>query len=85
MRPKWLRSLWYRHCDLPVDEAFAQKDREPRFVARHSFSPLLHYTNEVTRYKKDPATGVRQIKHEQRPIKYASHPMPESWPTMPFS
>lgn len=73
MKPKWLKPRRYRHFDLSVDEVFAQKVQDPRFVVQHSFSPLLHYTKDETRYKKDPNTGARQIKHKQRPIKYASH------------
>jgi hypothetical protein len=69
----WLKPRRYRHFDLPVDEAFAQKAMNPVVVSRHAFSPLIHYTKTETRYKKCPKTGVRTITQKERPIKYAAH------------
>lgn len=73
MELEWFKKRGYRHFDSPVNEKFAAKVERPDFVARHSFSPLLHYNKVETQYKKDPETGVRKIKHKERPIKYASH------------
>lgn len=69
----WLKPRRYRHFDLPVNEAFAQKAMNPVVVSRHAFSPLIHYTKTETRYKKCPKTGVRTITQKERPIKYAAH------------
>lgn len=46
---------------------------DPRFIAQHRFSPLLHYTKVEKRYKKDPVTAHRAMTSKPRPIKYASH------------
>ena len=69
----WFRPRGYRHFDLPVDSSFVKRAMDPEFVARHSFSPLLHYNKSEKRYKKDPSTGVRITTDKDRPIKYASH------------
>lgn len=69
----WFKSRGYRHFDLPVGEAFAEKVTNPAFVLKHSFLPLLHYTKSEKRYKKCPETGKRTITTKDRPIKYASH------------
>lgn len=73
MSPDWLKPRRYRHFDLPVNEAFAQKAMNPAVVSRHAFSPLIHYTKTETRYKKCPKTRVRTITQKERPIKYAAH------------
>jgi len=52
---------------------FAVKAMNPTYVARHSFSPLLHYTKRDIRYKKYPITKERSTVRKDRPIKYASH------------
>jgi RNA-directed DNA polymerase len=69
----WFKPRGYRHFDLPVDKKFAARAMNPSFVARHPFSPLLHYTKSEKRYKKDPKSGVRTITTKDRPIKYSSH------------
>ncbi|GLK73713.1 group II intron reverse transcriptase domain-containing protein [Ancylobacter dichloromethanicus] len=69
----WLKPRRYRHFDLPVNEAFAQKAMDPAIVSRHAFSPLIHYTKTETRYKKCPKSGTRTITQKERPIKYAAH------------
>lgn len=73
MSPDWFKPRGYRHFDLPVDDKFAIRATNAVFVARHPFSPLLHYTKSEKRYKKDTKTGVRTITTKDRPIKYASH------------
>jgi RNA-directed DNA polymerase len=73
MTPAWLKPRRYRHFDLPINEAFASKATNPAWVARHAFTPLLHYSKAERRYKKCPRTGVRTITVKDRPIKYASH------------
>jgi RNA-directed DNA polymerase len=69
----WFRPRRYRHFDLPINEAFIRKATNPAFVARHPFSPLIHFTKKEKRYKKCPKTGRRMITTKTRPIKYASH------------
>lgn len=73
MLMEWLKSRRYRHLDLPVNEAFGRKITNPAVVARHAFSPLLHYAKVERRYKKSAETSSREIKIKERPIKYASH------------
>lgn len=73
MSLNWLKPRRYRHFDLPVNEAFAQKAMDPAVVSGHAFSPLIHYTKTDTRYKKCPKTGGRTITQKERPIKYAAH------------
>ncbi|MCG5238125.1 reverse transcriptase/maturase family protein [Xanthobacter oligotrophicus] len=46
---------------------------DPAYVAKHPFSPLIHYTKRDVRYKKCPLTGKRAKSVKERPIKYASH------------
>lgn len=70
---KWFKHRSYRHLDLPVNSAFAQKATSASFVSKHSFSPLLHFTKSEKRYKKSPSTGIRVITKKDRPIKFASH------------
>lgn len=72
-KPSWFKVRGYRHLDLPVDESFIAKAMNPEFVARHSFSPLLHYDKVERPYKKDLATGDRATKRKPRPIAYSSH------------
>lgn len=63
----------YRHFDLPLRESerelaidFAHED-EP-----HRFLPLLGFTDEARRYVRK-ASGVREIKVKERPIRFAGH------------
>ena len=73
MVQNWFKRRRYRHFDAPVNEAFAQRVQDPKFVAKHSFSPLIHYTKEEKRYKISRKTGQRRVAKKERPIKYASH------------
>jgi RNA-directed DNA polymerase len=70
---EWFEKRKYKHFDLPVGENFAKKAMIPDFVARHPFSPLLHYDKVEKRYKPDGTSGKRKIVEKKRPIKYASH------------
>lgn len=72
-KPPWFKARRYRHLDLPVDESFARKVQDPDFVAKHPFSPLIHYDRVERPYKKDPTSGKRKTERKPRPIKYASH------------
>jgi RNA-directed DNA polymerase len=63
----------YRHFDLPLRESerelvidFSRED-EP-----HRFLPLLGFTDEARRYVRK-ASGVREIKIKERPIRFAGH------------
>ncbi|WP_442755619.1 hypothetical protein ACNHKD_02850 [Methylocystis sp. JAN1] len=69
MAPEWFKRRGYRHFDRPVCEEFARKAANPKFVARHPFSPLLHYSKEEKRYKR----SERKTIFKKRPIKFASH------------
>lgn len=73
MKPEWLKRRGYRHFDRPVGAEFADKVRDPKFVSRHSFSPLLHRAKSEKRYKVCPKSKKRIISTKDRPIKYASH------------
>jgi RNA-directed DNA polymerase len=65
----WFRSSGYKHLDVPIGEAFADKTAHADFVLAHSWLPLIKYTKRIKRYK--PKNGKTLIK--ERPIMYASH------------
>lgn len=65
----WFTSGGYKHLDMPIGEAFAEKTASAHFVAAHSWLPLIKYTKRVKRYK--PMEGKTPYKN--RPIMYASH------------
>ena len=69
----WFKRRGYRHFDRPVGDAFAAKAMKPEFVARHSFSPLIHYEKPEKRYRFCDKAKKRVITTKNRPIKYASH------------
>lgn len=69
MRPSWFKPRGYKHLDVPVGESFAARVADPKFVATHSWLPLIHYEKTVRRYSRDERKTV--IKH--RDIMYASH------------
>lgn len=69
MKYKWFRLRGYKHFDVPVGEAFADKACDPAFVESHAWSPLIHYVKRVKRYK--PKSGKTEYK--DRPIMFASH------------
>ncbi len=65
----WFRSGGYKHLDVQVGEAFANKTARADFVAAHPWLPLIKYTKRIKRYKaKDGKTVFKD-----RPIMYASH------------
>ncbi|HEV3156004.1 MAG TPA: hypothetical protein VGZ00_01530, partial [Candidatus Baltobacteraceae bacterium] len=65
----WFKPRGYQHLDTPVGIRFANKATQPDFVARHSFTPLIHYVKRTKRYK--PENGKTEFKN--RSIMYASH------------
>jgi RNA-directed DNA polymerase len=65
----WFRPRRYKHFDYPVAQGFIDHVTDPKFVAAHSFSPLIHYVKATKRYK--PALHRTNLK--QRDIMYASH------------
>ena len=73
MVPSWHKRRGYRHFDRPATKEFLEKIEDPTFVAKHSFSPLIHYNKTEKRYKKDIKTGNRTLVEKNRPIKYTSH------------
>lgn len=72
MKPDWLKRRGYRHFDRPVGAEFAEKISDPKFVSRHSFSPLIHWVKTEKRYKLCQKSKTRVISVKERPIKYAS-------------
>lgn len=69
MAPPWFRKRGYKHFDVPVGASFAKQAQNPSFVAAHSFSPLIHFTKSVKRYKPKKSAVDTKL----RPIMYASH------------
>lgn len=82
----WVKPRGYAHFDIPVNERFARRIIDPvsgsDFVAKHSFSPMIHYIKITRRYKKISGTTInkrgkkvqkRVPDSKERPIKYASH------------
>jgi len=72
----WFRPRGYPHIDAPVGENFAKQAVDPTFVARHAFSPLIHYEKIEKRYKRTgepPDPNRRKITKKKRSIRFASH------------
>jgi len=69
MKPEWFRARGYKHFDTPVGAGFVERVADPKFVEKHSWLPLIHYTRRIKRYK--PKDG--QTVWKDRPIMYASH------------
>ena len=70
MEFNWFRPRPYKHFDLPVSDTFKCKVvNDPKFVAKHAFSPLIHYDKNARRYNAEN----KETKLKIRPIKYASH------------
>ena len=69
MPPAWFRPRTYRHFDVPVGEAFADKCNTPAFVEQHSWSPLISYVKRLKRYKPK----LKKTVFKDRMIMYASH------------
>lgn len=85
LREKWFRNRGYLHLspklnlDSEGDYIF-KKISNPRYVAHHSFFPLIHANIKERRYKKDPATEKRchtastgKSNAKIRPLHFASH------------
>jgi RNA-directed DNA polymerase len=67
---KWLERRGYVHFDRPIAiEQVDERVRDPNYVAKHSFMPLIGYTIEEPRYKR----SEREVVLKPRPIRYASH------------
>ena len=69
----WFKRRRYRHFDRPVGIDFAQEAMNPDFVAKHPFSPLIHFDKPERRYKYCSQSGKRVISIKDRPIKKSSH------------
>jgi RNA-directed DNA polymerase len=61
----------YKHFDLPLPtrELFFDFSREDK---PHRFLPLLGFTDVARRYVR-AATGLREVKLKERPIRFAGH------------
>jgi hypothetical protein len=85
VREKWFRNRGYLHLspklNLDSDGDFIfKKIKNPKYVERHSFFPLIHANIKERRYKKDPATEKRchtdstgKSNIKIRPLHFASH------------
>ena len=63
----------YKHFDLPLRES--DRDQVIDFTREdepHRFLPLLGFTDEARRYVRK-ASGAREIKVKERPIRFAGH------------
>lgn len=69
MLPAWFRKRSYGHFDMPVGQAFTANAMSPAFVAKHSFSPLIHFEKKIRRYK----SKLKKVVWKIRPIMFASH------------
>ncbi|MGK6316307.1 reverse transcriptase domain-containing protein [Neorhizobium sp. DT-125] len=65
----WFKTRGYRHFDAPVGAAYATTVCDPKFVAKHSWLPLVHYVKRVKQYKKKDGKTV----YKDRDIMFASH------------
>lgn len=73
VQPSVSKERRYRHFDLPLESA----DREQRVDFSHEslphrFLPLLGFTDESRRYVRN-ASGLREVKIKERPIRFAGH------------
>ncbi len=69
MERDWFKTRGYRHFDAPVGPSYAATVCDPKFVAKHSWLPLIHYVKRVKRYKKKDGKTV----YKDRDIMFASH------------
>lgn len=67
-KPCWFKPRKYKHFDVPIGDDWAAA-LTPQQVAAHSWSPLLHWIKETSRYK--PLEGKTVVK--ARDIMHASH------------
>lgn len=87
---KWLKSRGYLHLTPKIDvvrkrNEYLKKVTSEKFVAQHSFYPLIHYKIKERKYKihpQKPEKRVHSFKNEdgeyeqtakKRPIHYATH------------
>lgn len=66
---EWFKTRGYRHFDAPVGPSYAAKVDSSKFVAKHSWLPLIHYVKRVKRYKAKDGKTV----YKDRDIMFASH------------
>lgn len=72
--PTWFRNRKYLHFDNPIGWKKASAIvRNPCFVAKHSFYPLIQYTIKTAKVYKDSITKEVKRKLKDRPISYAAH------------
>lgn len=87
VKPNWFRNRGYLHLsnhrDLREDKYLLTNIKNPAYVARHAFFPLIHSVIKDRRYKKCPDGKRRHSykdEHEnvkknykERPLHYATH------------
>lgn len=72
--PEWFRQRRYLHFDEPLSLSKAEAlVSTPSAVASHAFWPLLRFTVQTSKIKKDKATGELASKQKERLISYAAH------------
>lgn len=70
----WFRSRGYLHFDRQVSFQTAKKIvTSPKKVSEHPFYPLINYTIDSKKIKKDKKTGIIEVSEKERPIAYSAH------------
>jgi len=70
----WYRPRGYLHFDLPISQANAERlVPNPQVISKHAFYPLISYTIQTIKVKKDKSTGQLIRKKKPRAVSYASH------------
>lgn len=70
---KWFKSRGYAHFDNPVRFTWIEpRVKNPDWVAKHAFWPLIGYENVTEKFKRD-ASGLLVSQPKERSIAYASH------------
>lgn len=70
----WFKHKQYLHFDYPLTKIKAvEYVTDPDKVAKHGFTPFIHYEKTSRRYKKNKETGKLEVSKKPRNIFYASH------------
>ncbi len=73
-KSSWFKHKSFLHFDFALPYTKAEKFvTDANAVAKHDFSPLIHYTRIFRQYKKNKNTGKAELKLKSRNIFYASH------------
>lgn len=69
MNLSWFKPRGYKHFDAQVGLGYAGRVGNAKFVAGHSWLPLIRYIKRIKRYRPKDGTTV----FKDRPIMYPSH------------